>query len=84
METIPANLKSLIFDKNAGEQLSADEQAIWDEWVEHINEPPKPIEIDLHDPALREALQLYPEVRADKKRLWGEFCKNVFGPDRVI
>lgn len=68
MTTISPILKKLLYNKQEHEPLTAAEQAEYDEiyaWLQ----PTKPI-INLNDPAVKEALQIYNHITAVHTTTW--------------
>jgi hypothetical protein len=76
MHPIPADLKQLYFDKGADEELTADEQALWENLVE-FSKAGKDINNNLDDATLIKAVELFLKLREEDLASWEEFQKKV-------
>lgn len=75
MRRIPINVKKLLFNKEAHEPLTSDEQETWEDLV--ASEQAKDVNIDLDDAIFRKALELYLRIKQDNIAPWEKFEQEV-------
>lgn len=76
MHSIPLNLKQLLFNKGAEEDLTSQEQKLWEEFVE--SEQPENAWIEPEDPLFRDALELHFHLKEEKFTIWEKFEQRFF------
>jgi ferric-dicitrate binding protein FerR (iron transport regulator) len=75
MRRIPVNLKKLLFNKEAHEPLTSEDQEIWENLV--ASEQAKDVNIDLDDATFRTAFELYLRIKQDNIAPWEKFEQEV-------
>lgn len=75
MHTIPPNFKRLLFNKEADDPLTPEEQTTWDEYVARAW--PQHVTIDLDDPVFRKAMKLHFLLEEENTASWNKFENEV-------